>query len=227
MSAPADGAKPSQKTEGAPKLQEAAARPLSDSSHIQIRAQRRDETDRQLVERAVAGDREAYGALFDRHAEGMWRTAYLILHNSAEADDAVQEAFTLGLSRISTYRGESEPRAWLYSIIVNVCRHFKRGKRYTEPAGEHTLEEGRRVARPRTRGVLSSMIRRERNTVLAVSLGYLTDRQREAFVLHHVDGLAHEEIARIMEIRAGAARALVHRAKEVLRDRMGKQAESL
>jgi RNA polymerase sigma-70 factor (ECF subfamily) len=206
---------------------DAAARPLSDSSHLQVRAERRPEDDRHLVARALEGDREAYGVLFNRHAEGMWRTAYLILHNSAEADDAVQEAFTLGLSRIDTYRGESEPRAWFYSIIVNVCRHFKRGKRYTEPAGEHALEEGRRVGRARTRGVLSSMIRRERNTVLAVCLGYLTDRQREAFVLHHVDGLPHEDVAKIMEIRPGAARALVHRAKEVLRERMGNQADSL
>jgi RNA polymerase sigma-70 factor (ECF subfamily) len=58
--------------------------------------------------------------------------------------------------------------------------------------------------------------------VLAIALGHLTDRQKETFILHYVEDLPYEEIGRILGVSAGAARALSHRAREVLREHLGK-----
>lgn len=182
----------------------------------------RDESDAELMERSIQGDRASYGALFARHADRIWRMAYLLLHHAEAADDIAQETFTRGLEHIRSYRGEAPPRAWFSSISINLCRHYLRDE-HQEPnlANAEALEHGRRLSRPRTRGVLTNMIRRERNRKLALALGYLTWPQREVFVLHYVDEMPYEEIAQLLGITPGAARALAHRAKGVLREKLG------
>jgi RNA polymerase sigma-70 factor (ECF subfamily) len=183
------------------------------------------ETDEVLMRKAMAGDRKAYADLFARHAERIRRTAYLIVHSTSTADDVVQETFTKGLSHLSTYRGESPPQAWFCAISVNECRHFLRdGRRGAELAGSEKLDEGRRIARPRTRGVVTHAVQKEDIRLLTLAMGYLTEAQREVFVLHYQDNLPYEEIGRILDMSPGAARALAHRAKETLREKLGPHA---
>ena len=125
-------------------------------------------------------------------------------------------------------RTEPKPRAWFSSIALNLCRHYLRDKnKEAELADSAKLERGGRVGRPRTRGALSSAVRRETNRLLAVALGYLTQAQREVFVLHYVDDLPYEEVSQILEIRPGAARALAHRAKAVLQKQLGPALDAL
>lgn len=185
-----------------------------------------EENDAVLMDKAKGGDMTPFAILFKRHADRIWRMAYMILHSSAAAEDVVQETFTRGLSHIDSYRGEAEPRAWFSSIALNLCRHYLRDKnKEAELVDSVKLERGCRVRRPRTRGVLSSAIRRESSRLLAVALGYLTQSQREVFVLHYVDELPYEDVSKILEIRPGAARALAHRAKAVLQKRLGPNLE--
>jgi RNA polymerase sigma-70 factor (ECF subfamily) len=180
------------------------------------------------MNRSKGGDMTPYALLFKRHADRIWRMAYMILHSSAAAEDVTQETFTRGLTHIASYRGEAEPRAWFSSIALNLCRHNLRDKgKEAELADSAKLERGGRVGRPRTRGALSSAVRRETNRLLAVALGYLTQAQREVFVLHYVDDLPYEEVSQILEIRPGAARALAHRAKAVLQKQLGPALDAL
>ena len=185
-------------------------------------------SDQELTNRSKGGDMTPYALLFKRHADRIWRMAYMILHSSAAAEDVTQETFTRGLTHIASYRGEAEPRAWFSSIALNLCRHYLRDKnKEAELADSAKLERGGRVGRPRTRGALSSAVRRETNRLLAVALGYLTQAQREVFVLHYVDDLPYEEVSQILEIRPGAARALAHRAKAVLQKQLGPALDAL
>jgi len=177
-----------------------------------------------LMSRAMAGDSGAYGELFEKYRERISRMAYAIVHDQSAAEDVVQETFLKGLDRIGTYRAEAAPRAWFSSIALNVCRHrLREGKREAERAGERQLDGGRRLWRPRTRGAATKVVQQENNRLLAVALGFLTEAQREVFVLHYDQGLAYEEIAQIVGIRPGAARALAHRAKAALRDKLGSE----
>ena len=67
------------------------------------------------------------------------------------------------------------------------------------------------------------VVQQENIRLRAVTLGFLTEAQREVFILHYDQGLAYEEIAQIVGIRPGAARALAHRAKAALRDKLGSE----
>jgi RNA polymerase sigma-70 factor (ECF subfamily) len=183
-----------------------------------------DTAEIELMSRAMAGDSAAYGELFEKYRERISRMAYAIVHDQSAAEDVVQETFLKGLDRIATYRAEAAPRAWFSSIALNVCRHrLREGKREAERAGERQLDGGKRLWRPRTKGAATKVVQQENNRLLAVALGFLTEAQREVFVLHYDQGLAYEEIAQIVGIRPGAARALAHRAKAALRDKLGSE----
>jgi len=185
------------------------------------------DSDVALMHQASSGEMTPYAILFRRHADRIWRMAYMILHSTSMAEDVVQETFTQGLSHIRSYRGEAEPRTWFSAIALNLCRHILRDrKKEAQLAGTEKLDQGVRLHQPRARGALTSAIRREGNRMLTVALGYLTEAQREVFVLHYIDDLPYDDVARILNIRAGAARALAHRAKLMLQKKLGVSLET-
>ena len=176
--------------------------------------------DRALMTRSKAGDRGAYAELFARHADRIWHSAYFLLHDRWGADDVLQETFTRGLSEIAGYRGESEPAAWLGMIGLNLCRRALRDtKRHAQSAEAPALETGRKPGR-RPRGVLTSVLRRETERQLVLALGFLTEPQREVFVLHYVEELSFKEIAGMLHTTVNAALALAHRARQEIVARM-------
>ncbi len=183
-------------------------------------ATRMPNDDHDLMARAVKGDRAAFGALAERHAPRIARLAYFLLHDFTRAEDAVQETFARTLSGLATYRPDlGEPRAWLLAVALNVCRRLLRDERRTSPCDPRDLEEARRRGAP-PRGVVTSVLRRETAAQVAIAMGHLTEAQREVFVLHNVEGLPYEEVARLLGLTTGAARSLSHRASLVLRDRV-------
>ncbi|MBI2899548.1 MAG: RNA polymerase sigma factor [Planctomycetes bacterium] len=178
------------------------------------------ESSTELMNRAARGDRASYAELVDKYAGMLRRVSYLLLHSSAEADDAVQETFALALQRVAQFRGEGEPRGWFYTIALNVCRRRQRERKVREHNAEPAQLETGRKFHLEPRGVLTSLVRRETARQLAIALGFLTNEQREAFVLHYVEELPHEEIAALLGVTAAASRALAHRARVALQDRM-------
>jgi RNA polymerase sigma-70 factor (ECF subfamily) len=155
----------------------------------------------------------AYGGLAGRYRDRLVRVCYLLLHDRHAAEDAVQETFARALQQMDAYRGESPPAAWFYGIAVNVCRRELRDReRHARPAGHEALD-AMRVA---SRGIITSVMRRETAARLAIELGCLPERQREAFVLHYVEHLPYEEIAPLLGTSVGAARVLSHRARALL-----------
>ena len=161
--------------------------------------------------------RDQYEELFAAQREKLRRMAYLFLHEESAVEDAVQETFTRGLAHLHTFRAESRFDVWVYSIALNVCRQAYRKARIeqklADPRGKIA---GRRVGR----GPLTSLLRREQASRLAIALGFLTDLQREAFVLHYVEDLPYEAIAPMLGVSVVAARGLAHRAKGVLRTKL-------
>lgn len=175
-----------------------------------------------LLERAKKGDREAYGKLFEGYADRLRRMASLVLPPQFAAEDVVQETFVRGLTRLESYRGEGDLCSWLISIAINICRHqIRTPKRKMELSCEEALDREQHFGRVRSRGIVTKAVQKEDNQLLRLAMGYLTEGQREVFVLHYQDGIAYEEIGRMLDLRAGAARALAHRAKATLREKLG------
>src|SRR5919109_134626 len=84
------------------------------------------EDDSALIERALAGAADAYDQLFRRHRDRVARTAYLLLRDVEQAEDAAQEAFLIGWRDLRRLRDPERFRAWVTGIAVNQCRRRRR-----------------------------------------------------------------------------------------------------
>ena len=141
-----------------------------------------------------------------------WVLAYAarLTGDRAEAEDVAQEAM-LRLWRIAPEwrSGEARVTTWLYRVVTNLCTDRLRRRRGT---GLDSLPEPADEAP----GVEARMQDEARAQALEAALARLPDRQREAVVLRHLEGLANPEIAEIMEISVEAVESLTARGKRAL-----------
>src|SRR5262249_61420749 len=77
--------------------------------------------DAELVRRALERDAEAFGAIMQRHNQRLYRIARCVLRNSAEDEDAVQEAYVAAFRHLAAYRGESPLAGWLARIVMDAA----------------------------------------------------------------------------------------------------------
>ena len=144
-----------------------------------------------------------------------------VLGDSAEAEDVAQEAM-MRLWRIAPEwrSGEAKVSTWLYRVVANLCTdRLRKGT----PVG---LDE---VAEP-TDGAPSAaegMQQRARQDALARALATLPERQRQAVVLRHIEGLANPEIAAILEVGVEAVESLNARGKRGLARALAGEREAL
>jgi RNA polymerase sigma-70 factor (ECF subfamily) len=166
--------------------------------------------DRQLVSRARAGDREAFGQIVLATGEQHLRTALAILGNEADARDAVQEAYVSAWRGLGGLRDVERFDAWLGRIMVNECRMaLRRRGRVREiqmPAHLEGRTSGHQPAhQPDRDGGFDAAFER------------LNADQRSILVLHHLHGYGVGEIAARLGIPGGTVKWRLSRARAALR----------
>lgn len=165
----------------------------------------------QLVERAQAGEREAFDELYQRH---VGRIHALCLRMSGDRDDAVeltQQAFVRAWDKIGSFHGRSAFGSWLHRLAVNLVlgEWRRRGRRRERLAAfaDHQTDDASTVRqKPRLTIDLERAIRR------------LPKGARTVFVLHDVEGYRHREIAELTGLAIGTSKAQLHRARRLLRE---------
>jgi RNA polymerase sigma-70 factor (ECF subfamily) len=141
----------------------------------------------------------------------------------AEAEDVSQEAM-LRLWRIAPdwRQGEAKVSTWLYRVVTNLCTDRLRGRKRRRAVG---LEDAPDVADD-AQSVEATLVDNDRMAALNAALGTLPDRQRQAVVLRHIEGLSNPEIAEVMDIGVEAVESLTARGKRSLAAVMaGRRAE--
>jgi RNA polymerase sigma factor (sigma-70 family) len=176
-------------------------------------------SDGELVKGALSGDRAAFGALVERHRATTVRLAARMLGDALEADDAAQEACLHAYLTLDRLRDPERFGAWLYGIVVNLCRMRLRARRATR-----SLEDwdGGRVAPgfhwSETQLSPEAVYEiRELHAILLRAIDLLPDEQRAAVRWHYLDGLTLTEIAALSGAPSGTVKARLHRARERLR----------
>ncbi len=170
-------------------------------------------SDAAIVRRVLAGDREAFRLLVDRHHDDALRYATHLLGHAADAEDAVQDTFLRAYRYLASYREQDRFRAWLWRILVNRCRtHAGDRARRPVPQEADTLAA---LAQPHFPDAeLDRVFLRDE---LAQALATLPLEQREAVVLHFTEGLSYPEMAVVTGAGVSALKMRVHRACERLR----------
>src|SRR5580692_8590973 len=92
-----------------------------------------EENEHAIIRAVLSGDKEAYGTLVLRHSYAIFRVAFRITGNEADAEDVVQEAFLLGYLKLESFESRSKFSTWIYRIAVNCALNLK-NKRKPETA---------------------------------------------------------------------------------------------
>ena len=175
-----------------------------------------------LLQLYANGDPEASRALTRRLLPRVLSHAERLLSNRAEAEDVVQEAM-LRLWKIAPEwrQGEAQVSTWLYRVTVNLCTdRLRKYGRSVDIDAVAEPEDGRE-------SVEAALIAGDRAAALQSALDTLPERQRQAVVLRHIDGLSNPDIARAMDIGVEAVESLTARGKRALRGLLAGRREEL
>jgi RNA polymerase sigma-70 factor, ECF subfamily len=177
-----------------------------------------EQTDQQLIQQTVGGDRSAFNALVQRYQDRLVHSLEHALGSREEALDVAQQAFLLAWRKLSTFRQESGFYSWLYRISRNVA--ISRARRQKPGSGslEHLQEAG--GYEPIDRHPESSPERpleqSEQVRLVQDALRRIAEEFRQPLVLKEIDGLSYEEIAGILDIPLGTVRSRIFRARQEL-----------
>ncbi|HSP36029.1 MAG TPA: sigma-70 family RNA polymerase sigma factor [Thermoanaerobaculia bacterium] len=176
-------------------------------------------SDRDLIDRTLAGDGGAFALLVERFQRKVFRVAYAIVRDDMEADAVTQDTFIQAYTHLAKFQGRSEFETWLTRIAINKSRDLLRRRRFVsiltrndndeeeflvEPVDERHDPERQRYSRQ----LRAAIERAERS---------LSPQQKVIFRLRHYENLSLEEIARNLGLRAGTARAHLFRAVHKIR----------
>ena len=166
--------------------------------------------DRDLVEQARAGDREAFAVLVHQVSDTLYAVAHRILRDTGLAEDALQNALVLAWRRLPKLRDPDQFEAWIHRILVHACYDESQRARQWVATVRVLPMDG-----PSTPDGSNALADRDE---LERAFRQLSIEQRAVFVLHHYLGLPLVEIAELLEIPAGTARSRLHYAIAGLRD---------
>ena len=185
-------------------------------------AESRTPTDTAVVERARAGDHEAFRVLVERYQGRVYRLALRVLRNDEQAQDAAQEAFLKVYRSLDRFEGRSSFYTWLYRLTMNVCLDLKRRDRSDRQVewNEELPPEAddlSPIAPERPAAPSVDLERSELRGSIQRAIATLPDDARRTFLLREVDGLSYVEIARAMGIPKGTVMSRLHYARRRLR----------
>jgi RNA polymerase sigma-70 factor (ECF subfamily) len=174
-----------------------------------------------LVKGARKGDLAAYDELVRRYQERIYATVYHMTANHEDANDLAQEAFIKAFQALKSFKGGSSFYTWVYRIAVNKTINFLKQRRNK---GQMSLDDLDFNAEhdPDLVALISDKTPRrevglaELQEKLNAAMQKLSEPHRLAVTLHDVQGLSHEEIAKIMDCNVGTVRSRLFYARQQL-----------
>jgi len=169
------------------------------------------DNDLELLRRARMGEEGAFHELVDRYSGTLFRLAFLLVGNEADAEDVVQETLLGAFRGLGRFRGESSVKTWLTAILVKRAQAHRRARSRgrTSPLKEAGESQGRMPNSP----VQQADARMDVQAVLAA----LSAEHRQVLVLREYEGMSYDEIARALDMPRGTVESRLFRAREHLR----------
>jgi RNA polymerase sigma-70 factor, ECF subfamily len=180
-------------------------------------------TDEQLVERAIAGDGDAFGEVVRRWERKIYALAYGLTGSAEDARDAAQETFVAAFRNLRNFRGEAKVSSWLHRIAVNQCiTRQRRARVRAETALDETTEAS-------VEGLLSTSDQasparaaeaKERGEAVRRAVAALTPELREVVLLKEFEGLTFQETADALQVPLSTVKSRLYTALKQLRMRL-------
>ena len=171
----------------------------------------------------------AYEALITQFQQAIYSLVCRLLNDPADAPDVVQDVFIKVFRSISTFRGQSSLKTWIYRIAVNEAYNHRRwfGRRRVHEVGlEEEQPNGmtyQQVLVDRERSPYDRTLDQETRVQVEAALRYVKPVYRTAVILRDVEELSYEEIAEILKINIGTVKSRILRGREALRMQLREQ----
>jgi RNA polymerase sigma-70 factor (ECF subfamily) len=185
----------------------------------------------ELVARLRAGDPAALEPLMTRYTARIYRVAYGITRNDADAEEVVQDVFLSLFRKIASFEGRAALGTWLYRVATNAALIKRRGKRAQvevslEASLPTFLSDGHRegdhafLRADWSKTPEEELLSGEARAILNHALAALPDHYRAVLVLRDVEALSNEEAAEILGDSVPSVKSRLHRARMALREQL-------
>lgn len=175
------------------------------------------------IGKVLAGDIEAFSPLIEKYQDMVFRYVYSKFNNYDEALDITQEIFIMAMEALKSFRGESKFSTWLYSIMVNYCKNYRKKKnRYnvvsmsaTKGDEEYDLQLPDEREKPEEDIILSDSLR-----IMKEEINKLPDDYKDIVILRDIEGLSYNDISDLLGIKLSNVKVRIHRGRELLKNRL-------
>ena len=174
-----------------------------------------------LVDRAVAGDKDAFGILVRHHQSRVYSTIYHMVGNHEDANDLTQDTFIKAYKALKSFKKNSGFFTWLYRIGVNLTINFlnsrKKRRFISFDHSDYDAESDNQIFElisdktPR-----KNIDIRELREKLNEAIQHLSEKHRAVVVMHDIQGMSHEEISEILKCSNGTVRSRLFYARQQL-----------
>ena len=189
------------------------------------------ETDSELLDRLRGGDALALETLMARYSDRVYRLAYSVTRNEADAEEVMQDVFLTVFRKHDTFEGRSALGSWIYRVTMNAALNRRRGKRTeletaldallpTFKADGHREGDGDWVLADWSRTPERELLSEESRVAVNRAIDNLPEHYRSVLVLRDVDGLTNEQVAEIMGGSIALVKSRLHRARMALREQL-------
>ena len=183
--------------------------------------------DRVLVERAQAGETEAFRTLVERYMKRVYAVAFDMTGDHHEAEDISQEVFLRMFQALARFRGEARISTWLYRTTVNACIDRSRKKAWRIFRGRGIDDGDDEIHGPLPSGSALSQPETEAEQVLLQqqiwqAMDSLAPRARAVFVLRHYHDRPLKEIAQCLQVTEGTVKSTLFKAIRQLRTKLNR-----
>ena len=177
-----------------------------------------ESTDNELIENVRSGDDDSFRLLVERHSRAIYRSAYRITGNAADAEDVVQETFLRAYRALERFDARATFTTWLHRIAINCALDLIDSRK---------RRDGRVNDDEDLAGIASTTASPDRivhgiemQRAIATAMERLSGNERTAFVLRHFEGMPLEEIGKVLGTQLNATKNTVFRAVKKLREQL-------
>jgi len=187
------------------------------------------DTEVQLIERLRAQDPSVLEILMERHSARVYRVAFGITRNHADAEEIVQDVFLTLFRKVDSFEGRASLSTWLYRVAANAALIKRRGKRAevevkledylpTFKADGHREGDRALLLADWSRTPDRELLAGEAREILEEGLALMPDHYRAILVLRDVEEVSNEDVAEILGESVASVKSRLHRARMALRE---------
>ncbi len=186
------------------------------------------EEERLLIQRVKAGDQKAFEAIFHRYINRVYRQAFKLVGNEADAEDVVQEVFLLVYRKAKSFLGKSEFSTWLYRLTANAAlTKLRQRKKEKEVSLDEYMpkfrKDGHHLVRPVvdwTQDIHKLVVIKESRQIIQQAIDQLSPMDKAVVVMSDLEEMSNPEISETLGISVQAVKARLHRARLFLRGKL-------